>query len=335
MTFTNILDKLIDGKHLDEQEASVALEEVVSGTVNSAQIAAFLTALKIKGASIDEIVGFVKIMRKNVIVVDTNISNLVDTAGTGGDSNSTFNISTCAAFVAAGAGANVAKHGNRAASSKSGSADVLEELGVSINADEKTAAKQLKEIGITFLFAPTFHPAMKAVAQVRKELGFKTIFNLLGPLTNPANAKRQLIGVSDKGFIKIISEAMEKLGTTRTLLVSSDIDELSISDETEVYEINNNEIKKYIVSPEDFGLKRTSLSSIVVEGKEKSAEIILEVLKGVEGPARDIVILNAGAAIYAAGIANNIEQGIRLAEKSINSGKAMEKLELLKNYKFE
>src|SRR3989338_11577430 len=197
MEFLQILHKLIDKENLTDDEAAFALEEIMQGKINNAQIAAFLTGLKIKGESIEEIAAFVKIMRKNAINFFPKVKNLVDTAGTGGDGSKTFNISTCAAFVAAGAGASVAKHGNRAASSKSGSADVLEELGVKIVADVETTEKQLETIGIAFLFAPNFHPAMKNVASIRKELGFKTIFNVLGPLTNTANAKRQLIGVYD------------------------------------------------------------------------------------------------------------------------------------------
>ncbi|MBS3067071.1 anthranilate phosphoribosyltransferase [Candidatus Micrarchaeota archaeon] len=333
MEFLQILHKLIDKENLTDGEAAFALEEIMQGKINNAQIAAFLTGLKIKGESIEEIAAFVKIMRKNAINFFPKVKNLVDTAGTGGDGSKTFNISTCAAFVAAGAGANVAKHGNRAASSKSGSADVLEELGINSITEPTIAEKQLEGIGITFLFAPAFHHAMKFVAPVRKELGFKTVFNILGPLTNPAGAKRQLIGAYDKSLLKKLAEVLKLLGTEKTLLVSSDIDEISICSETELYEITNGEIKNYNIIPEDFGFKRASLDAIRVEDKTKSAEVLLNVLKGRDGAARDIVLLNSGAAIYASGIANNIQQGISLAEKSIDSGKALEKLELLRNFK--
>jgi len=333
MEFLQILHKLIDKENLTDDEAAFALEEIMQGKINNAQIAAFLTGLKIKGESIEEIAAFVKIMRKNAINFFPKVKNLVDTAGTGGDGSKTFNISTCAAFVAAGAGANVAKHGNRAASSKSGSADVLEELGINSITEPTIAEKQLEGIGITFLFAPAFHHAMKFVAPVRKELGFKTVFNILGPLTNPAGAKRQLIGAYDKSLLKKLAEVLKLLGTEKTLLVSSDIDEISICSETELYEITNGEIKNYNIIPEDFGFKRASLDAIRVEDKTKSAEVLLNVLKGRDGAARDIVLLNSGAAIYASGIANNIQQGISLAEKSIDSGKALEKLELLRNFK--
>lgn len=331
MEFMQILNQLLAKNNLNEDEAAFALEEIMQGKINNSQIASFLTALKIKGENVEEIAAFVKVMRKNAIKINPRVEHLIDTAGTGGDGGKTFNISTCAAFVAAGAGASVAKHGNRAASSKSGSADVLEELGINIIAEPTFAEKQLEEIGIAFLFAPSFHPAMKFVAPVRKELGFKTIFNILGPLTNPANAKRQLIGVYDKLLLKKIADVLKLLGTEKTLLVSSDIDEISINSETQVYEITNGEIKSYSITPEDFGFKRTSLDAIRVEDKTKSAEVLLSVLKGKDAAARDIVLLNSGAAIYASGIANSIAQGISLAEKSIGSGKALEKLKLLRN----
>ena len=353
MEFLQLLNKLMTKKDLLEEEVAFALEEIMYGKINNSQIAVFLTALKIKGETEKEIAAFAKVMRKNAIKIEPKVSSLVDTSGTGGDGSKTFNISTCAAFVAAGAGASVAKHGNRAASSKSGSADVLEELGVNILSDAKNVKKQLETIGIAFLFAPAFHPAMKHVASVRKELSFKTIFNVLGPLTNPANAKRQLIGVYpepnkkfgsaysqpandceyDKSLLKKLADVLKLLKTEKTLLVSSDIDEISISSETEVYEVASGEIKNYSIEPEDFGFKRTGLDVIRVEDKTKSAEVILSVLKGKNGPATDIVLLNAGAAIYASGIANNIKQGISLAEKSIDSGNALAKLELLRNFK--
>lgn len=330
--FSFILAKLIAKKDLQQEEAEFALQEIMHGKINNSQIAAFLTALKIKGETFEEIAALAETMRKNAITLNPKVNQLIDTAGTGGDNSRTFNISTCAAFVACGAGAGVAKHGNRAASSKSGSADVLEKLGINISIDSKTAEKQLEAIGITFLFAPAFHPAMKHVAPVRKELGFKTVFNILGPLTNPASAKRQLIGVYDKLLLKKMAEVLKILKTEKALVVSSDIDEISLSDDTKIYEISNNEIKNYTIRPEDFGFKRASLDSIRVEDKSKSAETILNVLKGEISTARDIVLLNAGAALYVSSIANSIKQGVSLAQKSIDSGKAMEKLKLLGDY---
>lgn len=332
MELDGIIDKLRCGKDLLTEEAESAMQKIMHGNASNQQIADFLRVLEKKGGNADEIAAFARIMRKNSLAITAKQEHLVDTAGTGGDGSNTFNISTCAAFVAAGAGAAVAKHGNRAASSKSGSVDVLEELGVDINADEKTAEMQLENIGIAFLFARIFHPAMKTVAQVRKELGFKTVFNILGPLTNPAGAKKQVIGVYSVDLLDRMAAAIKILGTEKTILVSSDIDEVSISHSTSVREITKSEIKKYAIAPEDFGFKRRNIETIRAEGKIQSAEIILNVLKGDESAARDVILLNAGAAIYASGISGSIANGITAAEKSIDSGKAMEKLDLLRNY---
>lgn len=332
MGFMELLEKIVKRENLSEEEAADALTEIMEGRVNPSQIAAFLTALKAKGETVDEIVAFAKVMRSKAIRVETGLEHLVDTAGTGGDGSGTFNISTAAAIVAVGAGARVAKHGNRAASSKSGSADVLEELGVNVSVDAKGAQEQLEEIGITFLFAPLYHPAMKAVGQVRRELGFKTVFNLLGPLTNPAGAKRQIVGVYEKALVGKIANVLQKLGTEKALVVCSDMDEISASAPTEICEVGAGGIRKSVVSPEDFGVARSSLAQIKAEDKAQSAKIILEVFSGKAGAARDVVVLNAAAAIYAGGIAQSLQEGAELAKKSIDSGKAMEKLEQLRNY---
>jgi len=333
------LKKLLQMKDLTEDESALALEYIMQGNANNSQIAAFLTALRIKGETVDEIVGLVKTMRKYskkvTLTKKPETGNLLDTAGTGGDGSKTFNISTAAAFVAAGAGAVLAKHGNRAASSKSGSADVLEELGVDIDINEEIAKKQLEKMGITFLFAKSYHPAMRFVAPVRKELGFRTIFNVLGPLTNPADAKRQVIGVYDKGIMKKMAEALAKLGTEKTVFLSSDIDEFSISTETSVIEVAGKEIKEYILAPEDFGIERGKIGELQVVDRIESAGVIINVLEGKPGAARDVVVLNAGAAIYACGLAGTIKEGTKLAEKSIDSGKALEKLDALRNFVVE
>ncbi len=330
--FTEILKKLIERKDLDSGEAEFALQEIMDGKIGAVQIAAFLTAIKTKGETTEELAAFVTTMNKNGIKISAKVKNLVDTAGTGGDGSMTFNVSTCAAFVASGAGANVAKHGNRAASSKSGSADVLEALGIPILNGPKTAEKQLESMGITFLFAPSFNPAMKHVAPVRKELGFKTVFNILGPLTNPANAKRQIIGVYDKSLLAKVANVLKILGTERTLIVGSELDEISISGETSIYEVSGNKVKNYSISPEDFGFERSLISSIQVKDSKESAEMITGVLKGKQGPARDITLLNAGAAIYASGLTVNMADGVKAAAKSIDSGKAMGKLQLFRDY---
>jgi anthranilate phosphoribosyltransferase len=295
--FPNILNKLLERVDLQKEEAAYAMEEIMRGSTNNSQVAAFLTALKMKGESVKEIAAFAKTMRNNSIRINAEMDHMIDTAGTGGDGSKTFNISTCAAIVAAGAGAKVAKHGNRASSSKSGSADVLEELGVKMIDDPEIAKAQLEQIGFAFLFAPFFHPAMKHVANIRKELGFKSVFNILGPLTNPAGAKRQLIGVYDKSLLRKMAEVAKHLGTEKTLIVSSDMDEISISEPTKVYEVCESGIKEYIICPEDFGFKRTDIDSLRIEDKVQSAQVILDVLEHKQGPARDIVLLNAGAVL--------------------------------------
>lgn len=329
--FSQILGKLMVRTDLSAIDAESAMNAIMAGAVPNAQVAAFLTALKMKGETAEEIAAFARAMRKNMISIDPKCENLVDTCGTGGDGRCTFNISTCSAMVASACGAKVAKHGNRAASSKSGSADVLEELGIKIAVGPYEAKRMIETRGFAFLFAPAFHPAMKNVANVRKELGFRTVFNILGPLANPANAKRQVIGVFDKETAGKMFMALRILGTERALVVSSDTDEISISSDTEVCELNNGKITNYSVSPEDFGFKCADISELVVADKKESAGIILDVLGGKKnGAARDVVLLNAGATLYVGGIAANIQEGIALADKAIESGKAMEKLEELR-----
>ena len=355
MEFDGILKKLIEARDLSGHEAADALNAIMDGQVNPSQIAAFLALLAAKGETVEEFFAFANVMRGRAVRVETSLENLVDTAGTGGDGSGTFNISTAAAIVAAGVGARVAKHGNKAASSKSGSADVLEELGVKISVDAKQAQAQLGEIGISFLFAPLYHPAMKAVAQVRRELGFKTVFNVLGPLTNPAGAKRQVVGVYEKALVEKIALALQKLGTQKALVVCSDMDEISASAPTVICEASGKGIEKNEIVPEDFGIQRSSLAQIRASGKQESAKIILGVLEGkggrkeganaekaavgqaegqarMERAARDVVLLNAAGAIYASGIAASLKQGVELAAKSIDEGKAMQKLEQLRGY---
>jgi len=331
-TFPQILGKLIAMHDLTEREAAFAMQEIMEGKVNNPQIAAFLTALKAKGETVSELAAFARAMRERTLKVKCNGAHLVDTCGTGGDASGTFNISTCAAFVAAGSGATVAKHGNRAASGKSGSADVLEALGIDINADAKKAKAQLEKIGIAFMFAPIYHPAMKHVAQVRKELGFRTVFNMLGPLTNPAGVKKQVIGVPSRQLAKKLAGVARRLGAQKAIFVASDIDEISVSATTHVYEATKSGIKTYSIKPEDFGMKRSVLGKIKVDGSNASAKLIIEVLRGTKGPARDVVLLNAAAAIYASGLAKNMLEGAVLAKKSIDSGSALAKLEALRNF---
>jgi anthranilate phosphoribosyltransferase len=326
------LDKLLERRDLEETEAEFALREIMGGKTNNPQVSAFLTTLKMKGETAGEIAAFARAMGESAIGVLPRAGNLVDTAGTGGDGCGTFNVSTCAALVAAGAGATVAKHGNRAVSGRSGSADVLEELGVNIAVAPQTAKEQLETIGVSFLFAPSFHPAMRTVAQVRRELGFRTVFNLLGPLTNPAGAKRQVVGVYEKPLLEKMAGALKALGTEKALVVCSDTDEIGISGETEVYEVSGDGIEHYAICPEDFGFKRSGIASILAPDRAKSAETILGVLNGRQGPARDITLLNAGAAIYASGVAGSLGKGVSAAGRAIDSGRALRKLELLKGF---
>lgn len=328
--FQGILQKLIEKRDLAYEEAVFSVLELMAGRVNNAQAAAFLTALKMKGETVEELVAFARTMKANAVPINCQVTNLVDTAGTGGDGKGTFNISTCSAIVAAGAGAMVSKHGNRSVSSKSGSIDALEKLGVLIPTTPEGVEAQLKKVGITFVFAQAFHPAMKNIAPVRKELGFKTIFNMVGPLTNPTNAGRQLIGVYSVDAMLKISEAAKQLGTEKTVVVTSDTDEISISAETSACDVANGSVLRYTLRPEEFGLKRAPLSAITANDSAESAEIILGVLKGNPGPARDVVLLNTAAAIYVAGMAGSIKKGIKLAEESLDSGKALQKLELLR-----
>ncbi len=330
--FMHIILKLIEKRDLSEEESVFAMSQIMDGNVSNERIASFLTALKSKGESVLEIASFAKILRNKSTKINADQKNLIDTAGTGGDLKGTFNISTCSAFVAAGAGAAVAKHGNRSSSIKSGSADALEELGICINITPQTAEIQLKAVGIAFLFAPNFHPAMKNVSQARNELGFRTVFNAIGPLTNPANAKRQLIGVNDRVLMEKMALAMKLLGTEKTIFASGDTDEISISCESEIIEVCGNEMKKYRLNPEDFGFKLANLKSITAKDKRESAETIRKVLRGESGAARDVTLLNAGAAIYASGLCKSIKKGIKMAESAIDSGAALEKLEKLRDY---
>ena len=329
--FGRILRKLTASKNLTNEEAAASMSEIMSGNVTPCQVASFLTALKMKGESADEITAFAKVMRQNAIKVSTALP-VVDTCGTGGDGLGTFNVSTCSAFVAAGAGAPIAKHGNRKASGACGSSDVLEKLGVKVVQSSAEAEGQLSKFGITFMFAPAFHPAMKNVASVRNELGFKTVFNVLGPLCNPAGAKRQVIGVYEKKMLSKVANALVSLGTEKAFVVSSDTDEISISSKTSIIEVNGRSLKEYGVSPEGFGIKKSAIGLIKASNADESAEKIIEVLSGKKGPARDIVLLNSGAAIYVSGLAASLGEGILLAAKSIDSGSAMKKLDALKSF---
>ena len=329
MFFQKFLHIVVSGKELSEEEMMGAMTEIMDGKVGDTQLAAFLTALQFKNVTVSEIVGAARVMRDKAEKV--NAKDSVDTCGTGGDGADTFNISTTVAFVVAGAGVRVAKHGNRAVSSKSGSADVLKYLGVNIDASLPTVERCIEEVGIGFLFAPLMHKAMKHAAAVRKELGFRTIFNLLGPLTNPANAHAQVLGVFDSKWVTPLAEVLRELGSRHALVVHGfdGLDEITLTGETQIAELKNGKVNNFSFDPKEFGYSLCSVADLKGAEPETNAEIMREILNGSSGPKTDIVVLNAAAAIYVGGKADSIEKGIRVATNSIESGAASKKLEEL------
>jgi len=326
------LKKIIEGENLPLQEMVSVMNEVMEGEATPAQIAAFITALRIKVETVDEITGAATVMREKSTKINPGEGTVVDTCGTGGDGANTFNISTASAFVVAGCGVKVAKHGNRSVSSKCGSADVLKALGVNIEADIKTVEKCIDKVGIGFLFAPLLHGAMKHAAPVRKEIGIRTVFNILGPLTNPAGAKRQVIGVYDGALTEVMAKVLLKLGSEKAYIVhgSDGLDEITITGDTKVSELDKGSVKTYSINPEDFGVKKAKLEDIRGGDAEENAKIIESVLGGEIGPKSDIVALNAGAAIAASGVAYSINDGYIMAKDCLRNGKAKAKLEELK-----
>ena len=332
--FKNYLHSLIKGEDLSSSEMGALMGLIMTGKLSSAQIASCLVAMQIKGAIPNEIAAAALVMREHsnkVLVKDSQY--LIDTCGTGGDSLQTFNVSTISAIVAAAAGAKVAKHGGRSVSSKCGSADVLEALGVDVNLDYKRLGQLVDTIDIGFMFAPNYHPAMKYVASVRKELEVRTMFNLLGPLTNPASTSKQVVGVYSKELTTTFAEVLQKLGSKHVLVVHGEdgMDEISITGKTFVAELKDNVVKEYTIEPSMFNLKVASLEDIIVENPAHSKQMILDILSGRLSVARDITLLNAGAAIYISGLATSIKSGILMATEVIDQGKAMEKLNQLIN----
>ena len=325
---TQAIERLVDGETLTADEASAVLHEIMAGRTSQAQTAAFLVALRSKGESVGEIVGLARTMRELATEVVVDDGELLDTAGTGGG-RSTFNVSTTAALIAAGAGCRVAKHGNRSATSRSGSADLLEALGARIDLEPEAVAECIEEVGFGFMFAPRHHSAMKHVVPVRKELGVRTVFNLLGPLTNPAGARRQLIGVSDPSFLEPIADAAGRLGARNALVVSSEdgLDELSAFGPTRVVELRDGRTESYGLTPEGLGLERGGPEPPAGGTPEENAGATRRVLEGSAGSERSLAALNAGAAIYVAGRADSIAAGVRRAEEAIDSGAAREVLE--------
>ena len=326
------IDALVRGKDLSQEKAAQAMNEMMEGEATPAQIAAFITALRIKGETVDEITGMATTMREKSLKVTTD-GFLVDTCGTGGDGQGTINVSTTAALVAAAAGAKVAKHGNRSASGGPGSADVLEALGVKIDLSPDGVQRCLEEVGIGFMFAQVFHPAMRHAAGPRREIGIRTVFNILGPLTNPAGAHAQLLGVADPVVGEKMAQVLGRLGTQRAMVVHGEegLDEISISSLTRVWELGGGDVRTYTVSPEDAGLSRSSLKGIQGGSIERNAELLQGILRGEAGPALDVVLLNAAAALVVGDMARDLKEGVELARSTVASGAALEKLKALAN----
>lgn len=334
MHITGAIKKVIEKTSLNEVEAYEVCAEIINANATPAQIAALLTALRIKGEGVEELIGFVKKMREKMVNIDFDSELLVDTCGTGGDFIRTFNISTTAAIIAAGAGCYVAKHGNRSNSSHCGSADLLEALGINIGLQKEAVEECLKEHNIAFIFAPLFHPAMKSVREPRKEIEIRTIFNLLGPLVNPAGVKRQVIGVCERRLLSIIAEVLQNLGAEHCLVVhgADGMDEFTTTTITYVQEIKNGKIIDYTIAPEDFGIRRCSIEELKVRNTEENKKVVNDILNCLPGPRSDIAILNAGAAIYVAGQSESIRQGIEFARESVYSGRALEKFEAWRRF---
>ncbi|MFC1692927.1 anthranilate phosphoribosyltransferase [Candidatus Latescibacterota bacterium] len=328
------IKKAIKGSDLTREEARMAMETIMSGEATDAQIGAFLVAMRLKGETVEEIASFTGVMREKATRIDAGSKDVVDTCGTGGDGSGTFNISTISAFVAAGAGISVAKHGNRSVSSKCGSADVLRELGINIDITPDRVSECLKTTGIAFLFAPLLHASMKYAIGPRRELGIRTFFNILGPMTNPAGAKRQLMGVYSEELVETVAGVLANLGSERAFVVhgSDGLDEITTTDETIVAEVKNGSVSVYTINPQDYGITAASLEDLKVHDIAGNTETFMGILSGDSGPKRDIVLLNSAFAICAGGAADSAEEGLRLAKDSIDSGAAMQKFEALKEF---
>jgi anthranilate phosphoribosyltransferase len=330
---TAAIQKLIDRVDLTGEEAHNAMEEIMTGQATDAQIAGFLTALRMKGEVATELIAFARVMRDKALPLwDGEIPAVLDTCGTGGDRSGTFNISTASAFVVAGAGIRVAKHGNRSASSRCGSTDVVEALGIDIQMPLERLRQAITDVGVGFLFAQRFHLSMKYVARVRSQLEVRTIFNILGPLANPARARYQMVGVFSPDFAELVAKALHGLNVEHAFVVhgADGMDEISISARTHITEMHTGELKVYTISPEDFGIAPSSVTTILGGGPVENAAIIESVLRGESGPRRNVVLMNAAAAIVAGGAAKNLRDGFRLAAHSIDSGAASSKLQALR-----
>ncbi len=328
------ISKVIAKTSLTEQEAEAVMREIMQGETTDAQIAAYITALRMKGETVEEITGSARVMREKAVHVKLDATYQVDTCGTGGDMSHTFNISTTAAFVVAGAGVTVAKHGNRSVSSKSGSADVLQALGVNIEIPSHRVEECLKEVGIAFLFAPLMHQAMKYAIGPRREIGVRTIFNVLGPLTNPAGVKSQIMGVYSADLTELLARALGNLGIAHAFVVHGmdGLDEITITDRTRIAEFRDGRVMDYFIHPSDFGLPTGKPEDLRGGDAKENSAITVEVLTGKKGPRRDIVLINAAAGLAASGRVKDLKDGIGLAAESIDSGAALKKLEHLKKF---
>jgi anthranilate phosphoribosyltransferase len=328
MDIRSAIRQLVEGESLSHAAMQAVMRDIMAGDATPSQMAGFLVALRIKGETVDEVVAAAEVIRSMATRVEIPLPHLVDTCGTGGDGANTFNISTAAAFVAAAAGVRIAKHGSRSVSSRSGSADLLEAAGLRLDLAPEAVSRSVESVGLGFLFAQRHHSAMQHVAATRRELGIRTLFNLLGPLSNPAGAKRQVLGVFSREWVEPLAEVLQRLGSEQALVVHAEdgLDEISIAAPTFVAELRNGVVTTHTVTPESLGLKRQSLESLAVESAEESLVMIRGVLAGAPGPARDIVAANAGAAIYVADCAASLEQGVQMAFEVIDSGAAQYKL---------
>jgi anthranilate phosphoribosyltransferase len=334
MNMQEAIQAVLDKKNLSSTEMQGTMHIIMSGDATPAQIGGFLIALRCKGESIDEIAAAARVMRELASKVEITGDHIIDTCGTGGDGANTFNISTTCAFVVAAAGGKVAKHGNRSVSSQSGSADVLEAAGVNLDLSPEQVVACVNEVGVGFLFAPKHHSAMKHAIGPRKEMGVRTLFNLLGPLSNPAGAPNQLIGVFSESWVKPLAQVLQKLGSEHVLVVNAEdgLDEISIATPTHIAELKNGKITTYVITPEQFSFSRGQLSDLAVTDANSSLAMVKAVLENQPGPARDIVFLNAGAAIYAANLSDSLQAGIKTAQQVIENGSAREKLDALVSF---
>jgi anthranilate phosphoribosyltransferase len=331
MTIREAIQKTVAGHSLNQQEAHLVATGIMEGQATDAQIAGLLMALRLKGETIDEITGFARTMREKATCISCRATDLVDNCGTGGDESGTFNISTASAFVAAGAGCTVAKHGNRSVSSQCGSADVLKALGVNLQITPQKAADCIDQNGIGFLFAPLLHQAMKYAIGPRRELGVRTIFNVLGPLTNPAGARRQVMGVFDERLTEPIANVLKNLGSEHVMVVHGEdgLDEITLTGKTRISELKNGRITTYDLEPSDLDFKTVKPEALKGGDDQTNADITRQLLDGERGPMRDVVVINAGAVIYVSGLAPSVAEGVGMAEEAIDSGQAKKKLDTL------